>query len=1196
MTPRLRRRALLIGTEHHDDARLDALPCTRADTAQLHEVLGHPAIGGFETVGIAHDLSAAGLRSAIAEFLDGCEEDELALLYISGHGARLVESGGEFFFMATDSDIDDLARTGVGASFVNERLEGCFAQQKVAILDCCHSGGFALGFRTVDGPAKSATPARIGVPLIARGVYVLSSSAVEQASFGGGGSADAPEPSVFTASVVETLRTGAAGGSVGGDVTVDELFDAVSERLRGSGQRPVKSALHVDGPIQIASRPRGPVPPTATSSTQTAPSTGRPPPVAPDPQWPALLGYFRDAVQAGMAAFELLTVSGGPFACLPGPERLLTADLDADDCLPVPTDAASLVTTAVENRLQLWAGWPAVILTERGRRQFAPLLIRRVGVVTDDSGTARLKPDGTVLPHPGLARALLDEDGAAELLTTYQPSWRAGERERLGSDAAYLLHELDVHIVDELRPAALSERFDEAGPGDGAVNVAVLFATETTQYDNGLLADLDKLRGMPDRITGTALAALLDHGKPAYKGSPVVSPLPANAGQRAVLQAAMTRRLTVATGPPGTGKSQLIVDVVATAIAAGQSVLVASTNNGAVNEVWRRCDELVPGSVVRTGSGENQAHELDGLEKLRKAPGPEVTPDTLREAHRSAAEQLDRCRTTLQEVAERELCLIETRARLRAAAGRLDVDPAWRPATDVGRAQLLSRIPSWLFGEWLRNRLLRQAGVPGPCRDTAETCRALRDFADAVARWEQLRNAAARTPPDDMLATNLDAAQIAMSAASANLLQAATHTAAQHGQDKIRERMKALKANKGTRGMADVLAHVRGWAVTCQSARRFPLCPALFDLVVIDEASQCPIPHVVPLLFRARRALIVGDVMQLPHISELSPRRDRELRNRHGIGSAWVDEHCQSVRRHSAFHAAQRAVSGGSLMLDEHYRSHPEIAALANRLFYGGELTVLTEIRGRPALTGRSIRWRDVQGRSIRGPNGGSWRNADEAAETVACVEQLLAQLPPEATIGVVTPYAAQSNDLKQRFRVATDKTGDRVRVGTVHTFQGGERDVMVLTLVAGHNVLPHNFHWIDRQPQLWNVAITRARSNLIVIGDRELWRRRGGVGAELAAASGTARDEPGQDEELRTRLYRHLHRDDPAVQLRVVVNGHIADARLGDGSAVLLDPGTPSGRDPAAHLEQMLRRRRLLAGPDARAARRIPVWTLDEA
>jgi hypothetical protein len=119
-------------------------------------------------------------------------------------------------------------------------------------------------------------------------------------------------------------------------------------------------------------------------------------------------------------------------------------------------------------------------------------------------------------------------------------------------------------------------------------------------------------------------------------------------------------------------------------------------------------------------------------------------------------------------------------------------------------------------------------------------------------------------------------------------------------------------------------------------------------------------------------------------------------------------------------------------------------------LFYGGELTVLTEIRGRRALTGRSIRWRDVTGRAIRGPNGESWRNPDETAQTVACVEYLLAQLPPETTIGVVTPYAAQSTDLKQQLGLGTGKPDDRVRVGTVHTFQGGERDVMVFTLVAG--------------------------------------------------------------------------------------------------------------------------------------------------
>src|SRR5699024_3879627 len=95
-----------------------------------------------------------------------------------------------------------------------------------------------------------------------------------------------------------------------------------------------------------------------------------------------------------------------------------------------------------------------------------------------------------------------------------------------------------------------------------------------------------------------------------------------------VLRAAMSQRLTVATGPPGTGKSQLVANVVATALTDQQSVLVASTNNQAVDEVWQRCGRLLPDSLVRTGSsgGEQdyRQHEADALERLLKSKPPDT--------------------------------------------------------------------------------------------------------------------------------------------------------------------------------------------------------------------------------------------------------------------------------------------------------------------------------------------------------------------------------------------------------------------------------------------------------------------------------------------------------------------------------------------------------------------------------------------
>ncbi len=223
MTASLRRRALLIGTENHDDARFAALPSARADTEQLAQMLGHRNIGAFAEIRIKSKLRADEMRHTIGAFLRDCGCDELALLYISGHGTRLVTAESEFFFVAADTDRDHIEQTAVGAGFVNECLEDCWAAQKIAILDCCRSGGFALGFRTREATAKSVpVQPETRIPLTARGVYVLSSSGAGEDSFAGGGTADEPAPSVFTAAIIETLRTGKAGSAASGHVSVDE--------------------------------------------------------------------------------------------------------------------------------------------------------------------------------------------------------------------------------------------------------------------------------------------------------------------------------------------------------------------------------------------------------------------------------------------------------------------------------------------------------------------------------------------------------------------------------------------------------------------------------------------------------------------------------------------------------------------------------------------------------------------------------------------------------------------------------------------------------------------------------------------------------------------------------------------------------------------------------------------------------------
>ncbi len=752
----------------------------------------------------------------------------------------------------------------------------------------------------------------------------------------------------------------------------------------------------------------------------------------------------------------------------------------------------------------------------------------------------RLKPYGPVQPHPQLAHDWLGEDEANQLIDTFQPSWHRGQHDRMAVEVRNLLtQEFELPCVQELRPDQLADRIDVRTPGHGARNTAVLFAARPqTGFTRSLLNDFAGIVEQTDRIGKNALGALAPDASQRARAlahtdpGPVrlVTPLPSNEAQTAVLRSAMTRRLTVATGPPGTGKSQLVADLVATAIAAGQTVLVASTNNDAVDEVWRRCDALVPGSVVRTGSARkngtgksNAEHEAAALHALRTGPEPSTTVATASMAATLATERLADVRQGLAHVAEAELRLRragEARAHHAEQLGTVAavlpdlLGGPPRPSELADTARRLSR--ARFLGSWRRSRFLRKAGLEAYTGDPAAGCLALAGFAAAEAQWRDGREHAA-TVDDTELSRTLRAAESAVRDASRTLLATKVQAAAWSGRRRI---LDLLAARDGKRsdwpqmrrvlgrsdGSTDAPA-VAGWAVTSLSARRFPLGPALFDLVVIDEASQCAIPQVLPLLFRARRALVIGDPMQLTHITKTSPHREALIRRGNGLRSDWLERHHLAYRRHSAFHAAEQS-AGGTLLLDEHFRCHPHIAAISNEFFYDGGLTVLTDTRGRPALEHRSaVIWTDVTGRAARPPFGGSWVNEDEIRKVLASVTYLLDQLPPEATVGVVTPFAPQAEALRKRLRPYDE---ERLRIGTVHTFQGGERDVMVFSLVAGEGMHPGAVEWVGGQLNLWNVAITRARGHLIVVGGQGALAKAGRRGRRTAGGRGAGRRTPG--------------------------------------------------------------------------------------
>ena len=288
-----------------------------------------------------------------------------------------------------------------------------------------------------------------------------------------------------------------------------------------------------------------------------------------------------------------------------------------------------------------------------------------------------------------------------------------------------------------------------------------------------------------------------------------------------------------------------------------------------------------------------------------------------------------------------------------------------------------------------------------------------------------------------------------------------------------------------------VMDALPAWCVTNLSARgNIPLHDGLFDLVVIDEASQCDIPSALPLLFRAKRALIIGDPNQLRHITSINLRRDQLLQEKHGLDTA--ADQTFAFSQNSLFDAATGKVGRSSLhSLREHFRSHADIIGFSNRHWYDNRLLLCTNYDDLKVPDGTSpgIRWTDTKGSVKRGPASSGAVCIEEADTVVQAVVDLVEARGFRGSVGIVTPFRAQANFIRgkinQQLSPASVQRCELI-TDTSHGFQGDEKDVIFFSPCVGYK-MPEGAEWfLNGTANLFNVAITRARALLHVVGNLE--------------------------------------------------------------------------------------------------------------
>ncbi len=708
---------------------------------------------------------------------------------------------------------------------------------------------------------------------------------------------------------------------------------------------------------------------------------------------------------------------------------------------------------------------------------------------------------------------------------------------------------------EDLNPYALSKGAELAAlPAPGIYNRAVLFAGTRSPFTYGLEIELRKLAQLSEeQVRGTALGLWLRGDaveSAAVEDRPILEIVPLNTEQRQAVVQGMSAPLTVVTGPPGTGKSQLVTSLLANLAWQGESALFSSKNNHAVDVVESRTNELgVYPLLLRLGREEHHARIAQHVTaSLAASASPD---DAARYAWLSRAHEEDRARfaavqreiasvvSIRNEVDERERAAEPARAlfgaqRFAALRG-LDAEAirarlqALREALEAACEENQPAVVRLLWESVKTRRLERaaeavaalardaeQLGVAAPDR-TLEAWRAFEgalaerlDWAVRVQAYWRALDGLRSARPIEQLACELT-----------RIAEDSAHNSLELWQCWLRlwpgrwnpEQRKLLSEYVSLLQMiaaGDRFGEGAGrsvfrryyslfprvakilpcWAITSLSARgRLPFEAGIFDLAVIDEASQCDIASALPLLFRARRAVIIGDPLQLKHVSTVAPQQDRQILAAHGLAegrAAWA----YSVN--SLFDLARSLCRHEDIVnLRDHHRSHRDIISFSNRHFYRGGLRVATDHDAlkRPQTEGPAVRWVQVRGKVVR-PSAGGALNTPEADAVVAEVRKLIVGQQYEGTVGVVTPFRAHANRIRtlvhQDRELAARLAPLQFVVDTVHGFQGDERDVVFFSPVLSRGIGESTLRFLKSHGNLFNVAVTRARSELVVVGDRQ--------------------------------------------------------------------------------------------------------------
>lgn len=554
----------------------------------------------------------------------------------------------------------------------------------------------------------------------------------------------------------------------------------------------------------------------------------------------------------------------------------------------------------------------------------------------------------------------------------------------------------------------------------------------------------------------------------------------ANLDQLLAVHNAVKYPLAYIQGPPGTGKTQTIINTIMTAFFNGKTVLFCSYNNHPIDGVFDKLRSIryrgrpVPFPIVRLGNQEKTAEALVYMREIyEKTKNVTVFEGTL---EKNKEDKIRRTRelTALLKKREEILDLQERREAIE---------------------KLLSSNRDLRFHAELEGRQLQ----------------AIKERLNEIGEVHDQDAKALVQDDEEEFAKYLNYT-------SAKFIK-------RLGEEKNRELLDLLymeDADKQMEAFERYLGKTENLekfqrifpvvATTCISAHKLGDPKPHFDMVIMDEASQCGTATALIPIVRGESLMLVGDPQQLNPVSVLDPKDNLILRKRYGVSAEYdyIDNSIYKV------YLACDSVSD-EVLLRCHYRCHRKIIDFNNKKYYNNKLEILTKSQEKEPLiymdvvdggadertgdgksgsrsdgTGGGLAGRsdgseggrsDGTGGGLSGGTGGGLSGLPGIKNTSpAEAEEIVrfAKSHKDKKIGVITPFANQKEYISGLLKEngLTD-----VACGTVHAFQGDEKDVILFSLALTDKTHEKTYQWLKNYKELINVAVSRAKDQLVILG-----------------------------------------------------------------------------------------------------------------